>query len=314
MLVSQRLEPFMVYAIASGFCFAVFTFLAKYIISNRMRNFVSFVYMQGFLIIGIFTFLTYIFAPKEVFLPPAAVFPYAIISGGTSIIAYLLMYYGLTRYDASSALPIIGVKPVFVIPLSYIFLGEYYGLDVIFWILVAMLGAVMTSWDDDMQIGRVLSTSNRALWIFLLTACLYAAGNVAVKPAMKLVTNFNFLIWRELAWFGTLICLAPLIFHSDELKALKVGWRDSLFFVVLAVIVQYFSYLLPFYSLGYSVQITEGLGAAQGIFAVTIGYLISRTNFKALAERHNPQTYLVRMIGALLIFFGIYFLSTVTLK
>ncbi|MBS7625898.1 DMT family transporter [Candidatus Bathyarchaeota archaeon] len=308
------MEPFMVYAIASGFFFAIFTFLAKYIISNRMRNFVSFVYMQGILIIGIFTFLTYIFAPKEVFVPPVAVFPYAIISGGTSIIAYLLMYYGLTRYDASSALPIIGVKPVFVIPLSYVFLGEYYGVDVTFWILVAMLGAVMTSWDDDMQITRILSPSNEALWIFLSTAFLYAAGNVAVKPAMKMVTNFNFLIWRELAWFGVLICLAPLIFHSEELKALKVGWRNSFLFVVLAVVVQYFSYLFLFYSLGHSVQITEGLGAAQGIFAVTIGYLISRTSFEALAEHHNSRTYLVRMIGAILIFLGIYFLSTVAVK
>ncbi|MGQ9543811.1 MAG: EamA family transporter [Candidatus Bathyarchaeia archaeon] len=308
------MEPFMLYAIASGIFFTAFTFLAKYILSSRMRNFVSFIYMQGLLIIGIFTLLTYIFAPGEVYIPPSTVFPYAIISGGTSIIAYLLMYYGLTRYDASSALPIIGVKPAFVIPLSYIFLGEYYGVDATLWILVAMIGAIMTSWDEATQIRRILSLSNKALWIFLLTAFLYAAGNVAVKPAMKIVTNFNFLIWRELAWFGVLLCLIPLIFHRDELESLRTGWMGALWPIILAVTVQYFSYLFLFYSLGFSVQITEGLGAAQGIFAVTVGYLISRTNYRALAEHHNSKIYLVRMFGALLIFFGIYFLSTVTFK
>ena len=187
----------MVYAILASMFFSGFTFVAKYIISNKMRSFISFVYLQGILIVVLFPILSYVIVPKEIVLPPVEIVPYAYISGGTSILAYLLMYYGLTKYDASSAAPIIGVKPIFVIPLSYVFLGEFYGVDVVIWILIAMVGAIMATWDETMKPRQLFSLSNKALWIFLIAALLYTAGNVAVKPAVKLISNYNFLIWRE---------------------------------------------------------------------------------------------------------------------
>ncbi len=170
--------------------------------------------------IFLFPILSYIIVSGQIYLPPVEMAPYALISGGTSILAYLLMYYGLTKYDASSATPIVSVKPIFVIPLSYIFLGEFYGLGVILWILIAMGGAIMTSWDENMKARQLLSLKNEALWVFLAVSFLYASGNVAVKPAMKLVSNYNFLIWREFAWFGVLLALMPLILHAREQKIL----------------------------------------------------------------------------------------------
>ena len=210
----------MSYAIISSLFWTVFTFIAKYVISKKMKNFISFAYFQGILIIFLFPILSYIIVSGQIYLPPVEMAPYVLISGGTSILAYLLMYYGLTKYDASSATPIVSVKPIFVIPLSYIFLGEFYGLGVILWILIAMGGAIMTSWDENMKARQLLSLKNEALWVFLAVSFLYASGNVAVKPAMKLVSNYNFLIWREFAWFGVLLALMPLILHAREQKIL----------------------------------------------------------------------------------------------
>jgi drug/metabolite transporter (DMT)-like permease len=298
----------MIYAVAASLFFSVFTFIAKYVISKKMSSFISFVYMQGILIIVLFPAMTYILVPGEVFLPPAEVIPYAYISGVTSIIAYLLMYYGLSRYDASLAVPVIGVKPVFVIPLSFFFLHEFYGYDTVLWILVAMVGAIMTTWDETIGIRRLFSLKNKALWIFLASALLYAAGNVAVKPAMKLVSNFNFLIWRELGWFGALLALAPVMFREEDWESLRGEWRGALVAVFLAIIAQYFAYVLMFYSLGFSVQISEGLSGSQGIFAVTMGFLLSKTSLM-VPEKHSNWIYLVRMLGALTILLGIYNLS-----
>jgi len=282
--------------------------MAKYIISKRMKNFISFTYFQGILIVIIFPILSYIIVSDQIYLPPMEIIPHAIISGGTSIFAYLLMYYGLTKYDASSAAPIVSVKPIFVIPLSYIFLKEFYGLDVILWILIAVGGAIMTSWDEKIKTRQLLSLKNKALWIFLAAAFLYASGNVAVKPAMKLVSNYNFLIWREFAWFGVLLVLMPLIFHRGERKILRTQWRGALGTLLMAVLIQYFGYILLFYSLGFSVQLTEGLMASGGLFAVIIGFLLSKTS-RIFLEKHSSNIYLVRMIGALLILFAVFELS-----
>ena len=193
-----------------------------------MKSYISFAYLQGLLLVTLYPILSFIIVPKEAFFPPLEIIPYAIISGGTSILAYLLMYYGLTKYDASTATPIIGVKAIFVVPLSYIFLGEFYGSSVMLWILITMFGAIMTSWDKNTEIKQILSPKNKALWIFLTVAFLYAAGNVAVKPAMAIVSNFNFLIWREFAWFGVLLALMPIIFHKKEQKSLLEDWKGAI--------------------------------------------------------------------------------------
>jgi len=304
----------MVYAILASMFFSGFTFVAKYIISNKMRSFISFVYLQGILIVVLFPILSYVIVPKEIVLPPVEIVPYAYISGGTSILAYLLMYYGLTKYDASSAAPIIGVKPIFVIPLSYVFLGEFYGVDVVIWILIAMVGAIMATWDETMKPRQLFSLSNKALWIFLIAALLYTAGNVAVKPAVKLISNYNFLIWREFGWFVVLLALTPLIFHEEDWESLRNEWKGALWAVLLAVLIQYFSYSSLFYAFGFSVQITEGLGGISGLFAVVTGFILSKTDSRAISEKHAGKIYLVRAIGATLILFGVYELSFVIVK
>ena len=299
----------MLYAVAASVFFSIFTFVAKYVITKKMSSFISFIYMQGILIVVLFPIMSYVLVPKQIFLPPAEIIPYAYISGATSIMAYLLMYYGLSRYDASSAVPVIGVKPVFVIPLSFIFLQEFYGFDVVLWILMTMVGAIMTTWDEAISIRQLFSLKNKALWIFLASALLYTAGNVAVKPAMKLVSNFNFLIWRELAWFGALLALTPIVFHEEDWESLRKEWKGALGAVLLAILAQYFAYVLMFYSLGFSVQISEGLSGSQGIFAVLIGFLLSKTKSQMVPERHSNRIYLMRMLGALMILLGIYKLS-----
>jgi len=302
-------ELFVSYAIISSFFWAVFTFLSKYILARKMRNSVSFTYLQGILIMVLFPALSYLIVPDQIYIPPIAIVPYAIVSGGTSILAYLLMYYGLIRYDASSAAPIVCTQSIFVIPLTYLFLGEYYGLTVILWIMIAVVGAIMTSWDEKIKARQLFSFKNKALWIFLMVALLYALGNVAVKPALKFVSNFNFLIWREVAWFGSLILLMPLIFRKNERGVFRANWKEILIPLALGVSMLYFMYVMMFYALGVSVQITMGLAASNGLFAVIIGFLVSRTSLGAILEKHETRIYILRMIGALMILVAIFELS-----
>jgi drug/metabolite transporter (DMT)-like permease len=279
-----------------------------------MNNFVSLTYLQGILIIFIFPLLSFIIVPEQIFLPPIEVIPYALISGGTSILAYLLMYYGLTKYDASSAAPIVSIQSIFVIPISFIFLGEYYGPTVTFWIMIALVGAVMTSWDEKIKLRQLISSNNKALWIFLMTALLYASGNVAVKPALGFVSNFNFLIWREFAWSAVLFALMPLIFHDKERFCLVKDWKGAVVPLSAAIFLQFFGYALMFYAFGISMQITTGLMATTGLYAVIMGFLLSKSRLGIVIEKHNARIYLMRIIGALLILFAIYELSLILTK
>ena len=308
------MELIVYYVIISSFLWSIFTFTVKYILSIKMKNFVSFTYLQGILIMLLFPLLLFIVVQDQIFWAPIEIIPYALMSGGTSILAYLLMYYGLTRYDASSAAPIVSIQSIFVIPLSFIFLGEYYGPIVTFWILIAIIGAVMTSWDEKIKIKQLISPKNKALWIFLMVALLYASGNVAVKPALSFVSNFNFLIWRQFAWFAVLLALTPLIFHEKERTCFVRDWKGAIFPLSFVISLQFFGYALMFYAFGISVQITTGLMATTGLFAVVMGFLLSKSRLGFVIEKHNTRIYLVRLMGALLILFTIYELSLILAK
>lgn len=308
------MELIVYYVIITSFLWSIFTFTVKYILSSKMKNFVSFIYLQGILVIFMFPLLSFILVPDQIFFPPIEVVPYALVSGGTSILAYLLMYYGLTKYDASSAAPIVSIQSIFVIPLSFIFLGEYYGPIVTFWILIAIIGAVMTSWDEKIKIKQLISPKNKALWIFLMVSFLYASGNVAVKPALGFVSNFNFLIWRQFAWFAVLLVLMPLIFHQRERRCLVRDWKGAIVPLSIVIFLQFFGYALMFYAFGISVQITTGLMATTGLFAVIIGFLLSKSRVGFVIEKHNARIYLMRLMGALLILFAIYGLSLILAK
>lgn len=308
------MELIVYYVIITSFLWSIFTFTVKYILSSKMKNFVSFIYLQGILVIFMFPLLSFILVPDQIFFPPIEVVPYALVSGGTSILAYLLMYYGLTKYDASSAAPIVSIQSIFVIPLSFIFLGEYYGPIVTFWILIAIIGAVMTSWDEKIKIKQLISPKNKALWIFLMVSFLYASGNVAVKPALGFVSNFNFLIWRQFVWFAILVALMPLIFHQRERRCLVRDWKGAIVPLSIVIFLQFFGYALMFYAFGISVQITTGLMATTGLFAVIIGFLLSKSRVGFVIEKHNARIYLMRLMGALLILFTIYGLSLILTK
>jgi drug/metabolite transporter (DMT)-like permease len=308
------MELIVYYVIISSFLWSIFTFTVKYILSSKMKNFVALIYLQGILIMLLFPLLLFIVVPDQIFWAPIEIIPYALMSGGTSILAYLLMYYGLTRYDASSAAPIVSIQSIFVIPLSFIFLGEYYGPIVTFWILIAIIGAVMTSWDEKIKIRQLISSKNKALWIFLMVALLYSSGNVVVKPALRFVSNFNFLIWRQFAWFAVLLALTPLIFHEKERTCFVRDWKGAIIPLSFVISLQFFGYAMMFYAFGISVQITTGLMATTGLFAVVMGFLLSKSRLGFVIEKHNTRIYLVRLMGALLILFAIYELSLILEK
>jgi drug/metabolite transporter (DMT)-like permease len=308
------MELIVYYVIISSFLWSIFTFTVKYILSSKMKNFVALIYLQGILIMLLFPLLLFIVVPDQIFWVPIEIIPYALMSGGTSILAYLLMYYGLTRYDASSAAPIVSIQSIFVIPLSFIFLGEYYGPIVTFWILIAIIGAVMTSWDEKIKIRQLISSKNKALWIFLMVALLYSSGNVVVKPALRFVSNFNFLIWRQFAWFAVLLALTPLIFHEKERTCFVRDWKGAIIPLSFVISLQFFGYAMMFYAFGISVQITTGLMATTGLFAVVMGFLLSKSRLGFVIEKHNTRIYLVRLMGALLILFAIYELSLILEK
>ena len=106
----------------------------------------------------------------------------------------------------------------------------------------------------------------------------------------------------------------PIIFHESERRCLVRDWKGAIVPLSIVISLQFFGYALMFYAFGISVQITTGLMATTGLFAVIIGFLLSKSKVGFGIEKHNTRIYLMRLVGALLILFAIYELSLILAK
>jgi len=105
----------------------------------------------------------------------------------------------------------------------------------------------------------------------------------------------------------TLLILSSLLaLGKSEKNDLKRNFKSTLPYAILANAFLYGSFVTMFFAVKFSVSLSEALIATHGVFVVTIGFLISQINSKLIAEKHTKQTYLFRLIGAILILIGAY--------
>ena len=157
------MEPYMIIAITTGLFFSLRHIVNKYVIENHMSGIAWYYYYTVISVVS-FPIISWLISPM--IFPSMQSWFYIISSSIVSFIAVLILIYALTIGDVTTAGPVISSKPIFIVPLSFIFLGEFYGYAIIGWILLIVFGAIMTSWNQGMKFKHVLS--NRVLGLFLL--------------------------------------------------------------------------------------------------------------------------------------------------
>ncbi len=291
----------MIVAIATGLFFSLRHIVNKYVIENHMSGMAWYYYYTTISVVS-FPIISWLIKP--IIFPSIQSWFYIISSSTVSFIAVLILIYALTIGDVTTAGPVISSKPIFIVPLSFIFLGEFYGYAIIGWILLIVLGAIMTSWNKEMKLKKVFS--NRALGLFFITTILMAMVSIFSKPALQELDNFNYMAWWHIVQAPLLIAFIPLVMNNTEKNNFRKRWRSTFPYAILENVFLYASMITLFFSLKYSVTLTEALVTTQGVFTVIIGYLLSRINPTFLAEKHTKQIYIIRLMGAILILIGVF--------
>ena len=291
----------MIIAITTGLFFSLRHIVNKYVIENHMSGMAWYYYYTTISVVS-FPIISWLITP--IVFPSIHSWFYIISSSTVSFIAVLILIYALTIGDVTTAGPVISSKPIFIVPLSFIFLGEFYGYAIIGWILLIVLGAIMTSCNKEMKFKKVLS--NRALGLFFITTILMAMVSIFSKPALQELDNFNYMAWWHIVQAPLLIAFIPLVMNNNEKNNFRKRWRSTFPYAILENVFLYASMITLFFSLKYSVTLTEALVTTQGVFTVVIGYLLSRINPNFLAEKHTKQIYIIRLLGAILILTGVF--------
>ena len=299
------MELFMIAAIATGFFFALRNIVNKYAIENRMRA-IAWFYL--FSTINIIALPIISWAISPIVFPSSQSWPLIIFASTTGFIGTLIFIYALTMGDVTTAMPVLSTRPIFIVPLSFFFLGEFYGYGVIGWILLIVFGAILASWNVGMKPKDLYG--NKALGLFFVTTILWALMNISSKPVLQEMDSLNLIGWFHIFNAPLLLAFMPFVLNKSEKMDLKNHWRPTLPYAILGNIFYYASFITMFFAVKYSVSLSEALIATQGVFAVLIGFLISQISPRLIAEKHTKLTYLFRSLGSILILIGVYHILT----
>ena len=292
--------------IAHVFSAAIFI-VDKYLLKRGFPNPLSYAFWVGFL-----SFVVLALAPFGFFIPSTNQILLSLAAGMVWLISTVIFYNALHKGEASRVVPTVGgLTPLFILGLSFIFLGERLSLRELLAFCFLVSGGIILSL-------LVTKTETLSFWKrrkIRLTKVFIPAMGAALTSAIYLVITksvflnigfINGLIWTRLgAALGASILLISgscrrMIFKKGE--AVKAG---AFGFFVLARGLGAISGLLIYWAifLG-SVALVNSLQGVQYLFLLVLAFLFFR-QIPQLKEQLEKGALVQKIIAIILIGIGL---------
>ena len=297
------MEAFMIAALVAALFFTFSSFLDKYILSHKLQSADAYFILQGIVSFLLYPILLLFFSGISI--PDADAWLFIALSGITAALGLIIYYRLMGSADYSTVSPLMQARILFTIPLSYFFLQEFYGFEVLAFMLAIFAGSVLITVDEKSSLRTIIS-KNRVLATGLLICLIWAFANLLSKPVLQTLSAENFIFWRNVFSFAVVIALLPVLLKGRVRAVLAQDSRKALPYIILLLLVAFAGMQFMFYAMKYSVSITESLLGIIGLIAVALAFLLSRINPEIIAEKHSAKIYAIRALGALLILVGIF--------
>ncbi len=224
-----------------------------------------------------------------------------------NVVAYhLTLNFSESSISAGLAVLLVAMGPVFILVLSWFFLDEKHGKQVILAVVVAFVGAVILSVGNGLGTG---SSSMHGIIEAIGTAVSYSVFAVFSKPLVRKYGAIPFTIWVGL--LGTTMLL-PLISGSfiTQVSALPLdGWLSMLYLSLACTVLGYMIfytlvnrgsvsrlaiqlYLVPLVGvIGGAIVLKESISIyiIAGGIAILLAVAISTGHLKLKKQQINPK-------------------------
>ncbi len=235
-----------------------------------------------------------------------------LMSIGFAYLGFITLMVGFSKGNASVGGVFLSSRLVVNIPLALLFLGEIYPVTVYALIVITLLGALLTSWEQGMNLRQILTLRAPGVMWYLMTMIFWALSNFYVTDLGDVLSPAQFLAYRQTVFVSISWLLYPVLHNifDEEGRPVRMGFLKLVIpYVLLTVTAQ----LLFLYSLQQSLTITEGIGAAEGVVTFTMTMVTARfVGNKILNEPLQSKTLKVRFAGVVLSTAGILALTLTT--
>ena len=307
------MKIFVTTAIFAIFLFAMTSVLTKFLI-NRIGGPFRFLTIQvGFG--AIITTITLVVSGIPIINPALARTNIALQFGLSILFAYfgfITLMIGFSKGNASVGGIFLSSRLIINIPLAAIFLHEIYPPLIYVFIAFGLFGALITTWEEGMNISDVLSIRANGVFWYVSTMVFWALSNLFVTGISDALHPIQFISYRYLIFVVVNLILYPFVQPKFDKKELPIS-RSFLYFLAPYVIFTVSAQFLFVFSLQQSLTITEGIGAAEGVVTFVIALIVAKfISNKELNEPLESRVLRVRSGGVILSLLSIVVLTIIT--
>ncbi|OGH19994.1 MAG: hypothetical protein A3D74_03810 [Candidatus Levybacteria bacterium RIFCSPHIGHO2_02_FULL_37_13] len=231
-----------------------------------------------------------------------------VLASGFLTNLYLLPYYKALTYDETSrVIPFFQSIPIFVLILSFLFLGETLSLKQYIGCFIIIFGSFMIALEKfDLKIFKI----RPAFWLIMLSSFLYAISVVLYKVGVEEIP-----FWHTLPYegFGMILGSLAIFTYKDNkqifLKQAK-GFKKNIY-VLLSIneIIYVLARYTTYFALSLiSASIVNVLSGFQPFFVLIFGIILSLWFPKVLREVINKKVLFQKITSISLMFIGLYFI------
>lgn len=268
-------------------------FVSKHKIDNRNSLMVYFMFASF-----LFAFVLFPFTSKII--PDANTLFNIFIATTTFLIGYYLFFIGISDIDASVFAPLFQLQAVLVAVFAFLFLGERFPINNYFWIGVIIIGVILVSTDEKMKLKSFLK---KGMIFILAMQLLHAVSNLFVGFSLKEVGFVDMIFWEYL-----IVGAYSIPFYFILKPRIKYPVK-SLFHFGIATYLSSIGALFLFKAFEQNLTISSTISLMSSPIVFIISIFASR--FKPeLLEHHDAKIYLIRALGVIIIFIGVFRLSS----
>ena len=281
-------------AVGGALALSIGSLLGKAVVRYRICDAGLITWSQGLATAGVAGSLC---ALLRVPFPRTHWFPLACLAA-CIILASWLLNHALQEGDASTVVPLMGLKIPLTALLAWVFLGETATART--WSAVACSALAVSLFG----VGRQRRTEGghgyrpvTAIYFVVLSCLLFGASDVIAKRALDGVTPLPLLLWSNVLWAP----VAAAMLTRPCYRQYRVTPLDMVLLTMRGVLV--LGAVLGLYSafrMAGRVILPNVIYGARGFFALVAGYILSKT-LRLPMERQSGAVYALRLAGTILL-------------
>lgn len=293
--------------IIAYFFHALNAIVDKFLLSERIPRPSNYAFY-----VGIFGLLSLFLIPfGDFFIPSPVQLVKAFISGGAFTFALFLFFIAMKHNEASRVSTMIGTfSPIFVLILSYFFLGSGLGERELLAFVILIFGGVLISFKKSQALhGSGNGAYMAAIAVF--ASLIFAMSYVSAKAVFNDLPFINGFIWTRLGSFAaSLVFLIPKETRNSILNLSKIaGGKTAVLFLLNKIFGALGFFLISYaISLGNVSIINAMQGVEYALIFVLAVFLSSKYPF-ILEEEISRKILMQKIFAILLISLGLFILA-----